>query len=233
MKTPDWIIDANERGPLKESILRLSEKAGLQVAEQPLIVGDYLLGQSCVEAKSISDFFQSSYSGHLWRQLENMDSNYSRSFLVIHGDIAKHVRIMKNKGQKHLTYPRVLNQLMGTFARIMADFDCHIYKAKDHNEAAMFITKLHSKLHKPASKHGAQAIRRVSTNDIRMDMLLTIPGIGPELAEKLLERCGNIEEMAYGQSLKDVRGLGKTLRKRLVDVLTSEDPVKIERRKKI
>jgi len=123
-----------------------------------------------------------------------------------------------------------MNELLGTFARIMADFDCHIYRAKDHSEAAMFIVKLHSKLHKPASRHGAKAVTRVSTNDVRADMLLTIPGFGPELVERLLKKCGSIEEMLFPASLKQVRRMGTTLRQRLLEVLTSEEPVKVQKK---
>ena len=112
----------------------------------------------------------------------------------------------------------------------MADFDCHVWKAKDYSEAAMFITKLHSKLHKPASTHGARAITRVSTNDVRADMLLAVPGFGKELVDKLLDKCGCIEEMLHHESLKAVKGMGSILRQRLIDVLTSEEPVKVEKK---
>ena len=112
----------------------------------------------------------------------------------------------------------------------MADFDCHVWRANNYSEAAMFITKLHSKLHKPASRHGAKAITRVSTNDIRADMLLSIPGFGQDLVDKLLDKCGSIEEMLHIESLKQVRGMGKVLRQRLIDVLTNEDAVKVERK---
>jgi ERCC4-type nuclease len=196
-----------------------------------LVVGDYLLGASCVEAKSIGDLFQSSHSGHLWRQLDNMDTNYERFFLVVHGTISKYITMAKNNG-KRLTYSRVQNELTGTLARIMSDFDCQVFCTPTHSEAAMFITKLHSKLHKPASKHGAKALRRVSTNDVRADMLLTVPGFGQDLVEKLLEKCGSIEEMCFEQSLKEVKGLGKTLRARLLEVLSSEKPVTVQRKVK-
>ncbi len=46
---------------------------------------------------------------------------------------------------------------------------------------------------------------------------------------KLLEKCGGIEEMLVQESLKTVKGMGPTLRKRLIDVLTSEEPVRVER----
>ena len=84
----------------------------------------------------------------------------------------------------------------------MADFDCHVWRANNYSEAAMFITKLHSKLHTSASSHGAKVITRVSTNDVRADMLLAVPGFGQDLVEKLLERCGSIEEMLHVESVK-------------------------------
>ena len=74
-------------------------------------------------------------------------------------------------------------------------------------------------------------MRRVSTNDARLDMLLTIPGFGADLCERLLEHCGSIEEMLHVDALKDVPRMGKVLRGRLLEVLTSEDPVRVEKTK--
>ena len=93
----DLVIDSNERGALHDSVIRKAERQGLQVDKKALVVGDYLLGNACVEAKSISDLFQSSHSGHLWRQLDNMDANYERFFLLIHGGIDKYVAMSKKK----------------------------------------------------------------------------------------------------------------------------------------
>lgn len=224
----DLVIDSNERGALHDSVIRKAERQGLRVEKKVLVVGDYLLGNACVEAKSISDLFQSSHSGHLWRQLDNMDANYERFFLLVHGSVAKHVALAKNNG-KRLTHTRVQNELTGTIARIMADFDCQVFYTPNVSEAALFVTKLHDKLHKPASSHGAKAVRRVSTNDVRKDVLLAIPGIGPDLVNRLLDKCGNIEEMMFPESLKQVKGLGEQRRRMIIDVLTSEDPVHIER----
>ena len=231
MPKPDLIIDSNERGSLHDSIVRRAQREGLVVIKKSLVVGDYLLGGSCVEAKSINDLFQSSHSGHLWRQLDNMDMNYERFFLLIHGSISKYIAMAKNNGQKVSSYSRIQNELMGTIARIMADFDVQVFFTENTSEAAMFVVKLHDKLHKPASRHGAKALKRVSTNDVRLDMLLSIPGIGRDMGERMLEKCGSIEEMAYPESLREIRGLGEVLRKRVVDVITSEEPVSIRNKK--
>ena len=229
MPKPDLIIDSNERGSLCESIERRATKSGLNIVRKPLLVGDYLLGGALVEAKSIGDLFQSSHNGHLWRQLDNMDANYERFFLVVHGSIDKYVAMAKKNGKK-VTYSRIQNELMGTIARVMSDFECQVFYTPNLSEAAMFVVKLHDKLHKPASKHGAHALRRVSSNDIRLDMLLAVPSIGREIAERLLEQCGSIEEMVFPESLKKVKGLGDTRRSLLVKVLTSEEEVRQARK---
>ena len=226
---PQLIIDSNERGTLCESVERKAAKSGLTVARQALVVGDYLLGGACVEAKSRSDLFQSSHSGHLWRQLDNMDANYERFFLVVHGSIDKYVAIAKKNGKK-VSYSRVQNELIGTLARLMSDFECQVFYCNNVSEAASFIVRLHDKLHKPASKHGAQSIRRVASNDLRADMLATVPGIGMETAQKMLEKCGSIEEMCFPESLKEIKGLGTVRRKLVIDILTSEEPVRQERK---
>ncbi len=226
---PQLIIDSNERGTLCDSVERKAAKSGLAVARQALVVGDYLLGGACVEAKSISDLFQSSHSGHLWRQLDNMDANYERFFLVVHGSIDKYVAIAKKNGKK-VSYSRIQNELIGTLARLMSDFECQVFYCNNVSEAASFIVRLHDKLHKPASKHGAQSIRRVASNDLRADMLATVPGIGMETAQKMLEKCGSIEEMCFPESLKEIKGLGTVRRKLVIDILTSEEPVRQERK---
>jgi|TARA_R100001509_G_scaffold60285_1_gene33276 ERCC4-type nuclease len=231
MRKPAMIVDSNERGVLCDSVLRKAEKAGLSVIRKPLVVGDYLLGEACVEAKSINDLFLSSHSGHLWRQLENMDINYQRFFLVIHGGIDKYVAMAKKTGKK-VTYTRIQNELTGTIARIMSDFECQVFYTPNVSEAALFITKLHNKLHKPASSHGARTIRRVASNDIRADMLLAIPGIGKDMADRILEECGSIEEMCFPESLKKIKGLGEVLRGRIVQALTSEEKMVVERKVK-
>ena len=232
MRKPDLIIDSNERGSLYESVKKKASKVGLNVNHQPLVVGDYLLGAACVEAKSVTDLIQSAYSGHLWRQLENLDANYQRFFVVVHGSVAQHIKLIKQRTGKTLPVSKIHSNFLGILARIMSDFECQVFYTSQLSEAATFIVKLHDKLHKPASRHGALAIRRVSTNDVRLDVLLSIPGIGRELAERLLETCGSLEEMMYPESLKKVKGLGDKGRQLIIEVLTKEESVHIQRQVK-
>ena len=222
-RTMELQIDSNERGKLCDAVIRKANSAGLIVERKTLVVGDYLLGGACGEAKSIGDFLHSCDSGHLWKQLDNMDANYERFFLLIHGTIKEYVKLHKKP------YSAIQSKLVGLIARIMSDFDCQVFFTANTSEAAQFVIKLHNKLHKPASRHGAQAIRRVTTNDVRKDVLLAIPGVGPTMADRLLKECGSIEEMLYMESLKKVKGLGDKMAKRIIAVLTSEGVIHVEK----
>jgi len=52
------------------------------------------------------------------------------------------------------------------------------------------------------------------------------------LADSLLKTCGSLEEMCHEESLLNVKGLGQTIRQRIVETLTSEEEVKISRKSK-
>ena len=223
------VIDTNERGSLPESIERRCEnhRPTIPVTRQRLVVGDYICGEVCVEAKTIGDFIESMRNGHLWRQLDNMDANYQQFAVVVWGDIGAHLRQLKARGSK-TTYGRIVKELNGGLARVVADFGCVVYRAPSLSEASYFLTALHEKCYKPASRHGAKAVRRVSTNDVRLDAILTIPGIGQDMAEAILASCGSIEEAACGECLRNVPRMGKVLRNRVMSVLTAESPVTVQ-----
>ena len=226
----DLIIDSNERGMFCEAVERRAKSAGMTVIRQPLVVGDYKLGGALVEAKSVTDFYQSMFSGHLQKQLDNMDANYERFFIVVHGDLSKHAKFIRERFNTNIPISQLQESFTGYMARIMADFDCQVFYTNNMSEAAQFVVKLHDKLHKPASKHGAHTIRRVGSNDLRLDVVMTIPGIGREMAERILEKCGSVEEMCFPESLKQIKGLGEVRRNLIIKVLTSEEAVKQERK---
>tara|TARA_R100001015_G_C4633784_1_gene199238 strand:- start:1831 stop:2520 length:690 start_codon:yes stop_codon:yes gene_type:complete len=225
------VIDTNERGRLPDAIERRAKSRSprVNVLREKLVNGDYKCGQWLIEAKSVDDLMQSMRNGHLMRQLDNMDANAGNFGLVIWGNINDYVNRAKQRGST-ITHSAALKQMTGFLGRIVADFGCLIYRAPNPSEAAAFMVALHEKTYKKASRHGAQAVRRVSTNDVRKDMLLTIPGVGAEMADAIIQSCGSIEEVACGECLRDVPRMGKTLRARVVNVLTSEEEVRVEKK---
>ena len=225
------IIDSNERGALPDSIVRkaMEKKPPVPTKREHLIVGDYLCGQWHIEAKTISDFLESLRSGHIMRQLDNLDANVPQFGILVWGDVGAYVKQVKARGGT-TNYSAAVKQVSGGLARIAADFGCLTYRAPDLMEASYFMVGMHQKTYKSASRHGAQAIKRVSSNDVRVDMLRTIPGVGDEMVDNIISECGSLEEAACGECLKGVKRMGKVLRNRVIEALTSEDPVRIERR---
>ena len=60
-----------------------------------LEVGDYVMGDVCFEAKSAMDFLNSVISKRIWTQVDNMDRNYNKNFVVIYGSVEDALGTMK------------------------------------------------------------------------------------------------------------------------------------------
>ena len=224
MSLLELTVDSNERGLLFDAIVRRCEKEKIEMKRKRLIVGDYSTGNSLIEAKSIGDLRQSAHNGHLWRQLENLDANESRPIFLIHGTIQAYVKMAKAHNPT-VSYPKISAELTGLMARMIADFDVSLILFPNQSEAAQFIVRLIKKENKSASRHGVKAIRRSVSNDVRKDVLLSIPGIGPQLADRLLADVGSIEEMCFPESLRSVKGISKRLSDRIIQIFTSEEPI--------
>ena len=144
-----------------------AKRSCLTGLRQDSVAGDSKLGGALVEAKSVTDFFQSMFSGHLQIQLDQMDAKLEIFFLVVHGTLSKHAAFMRNQFNNTTPISQLQETFTGYMARIMADFDCHVFFTTNTSEAAQFIVKLHDKLHKPASRHGEQTRRRGGRNELR------------------------------------------------------------------
>jgi len=225
------VVDTNERGPLFDAVERRAHKKSppISISREHLVVGDYRCGEWYMEAKSVADFLESLRNGHLMRQLDNLDANVDLFGVIVWGEVGEYVKKAQNRGAS-ITFSAATKQIAGGLARVAADFGCLVYRAPNLMEASHFLVGLHEKTYKSASRHGAQAIRRVSSNDVRVDMLRTIPGIGDEMVDKIIAACGSLEEAACGDCLRGVPRMGKVLRARVLEALTSEEPVHVERR---
>lgn len=225
------VMDSNERGALPDAVERRAMKKQplIPISREHLVLGDYKCGEWYIEAKSVSDFLDSLRSGHLMRQLDNLDANVQQFGVLVWGDVGTYVKQVQARGGS-TNFSAATKQIAGGLARVAADFGCLVYRAPNLMEASHFLVGLHEKTYKSASRHGAQAIRRVSSNDVRVDMLRTIPGIGDEMVDKIIEACGSLEEAACGECLRGVPRMGKVLRARVIEALTSEEAVIIERR---
>ena len=71
--------------------------------------------------------------------------------------------------------------------------------------------------------------QKISTGDLRIDLLTSIKGISPAKAKLLIDEFGSVMEIGEStvKEIADLEGFGKVLAQRILDVLNSEDKMVI------
>ena len=72
-------------------------------------------------------------------------------------------------------------------------------------------------------------LKRITTEDIRLDMLCTINGVSESKAKKLIKEFGSVMEIgdSNAEELALIDGIGITIAQRIIDTLNSEEKVSI------
>jgi ERCC4-type nuclease len=222
-------IDNRERSGLEEAVKKHADKNKIKWEVKQNLITDYCYGSLGIEAKSMQDYFQSLQSGHLQHQLENMDDNYARMVLVIHGKLDGYVGRLRRRGSK-MPYARVEAQFIGSLARFDVDFDMTIMHFPTSSAAARWIVKRCQKDGTIGSTTTYRTLRRTTSEDLRIDALRAI-GCSEAIATRLIAKFGSIAEIscANTKELMKLEGVGKIRAKAIVDALNSENAVMKER----
>lgn len=218
-------IDNRERSGLEALVIKYCEKHKHNYQIRQTLITDYCFSNVGIEAKSIDDYLQSLYSGHLERQLQNLEDNYNSAILVIHGTIDQHIAKAKRRGKK-LHYAKVFASFTGSLARFSTDYDISIMTFPDKSTAARFICKRFEKHGTLGSSATYRLLRKTSTEDMRMDILMSA-GCSMAIAKRLLEQHGSIMEISSlsVKELQMVEGIGKVRANRILKAFNSETPV--------
>ena len=76
-------IDHRERSGIEELVKKYCENNSLHYQVRENLITDYAFASVGIEAKSVPDFMGSLFSGHLERQLQNLDDNYNQIVLIV------------------------------------------------------------------------------------------------------------------------------------------------------
>ena len=204
-------IDSREKSVLSKLVEMYAEKINLSFEKKWLEVGDYVVGNVCFEAKSAQDFLQSILNKRLWNQLDNMDRTYEVNIVIIYGDMDAAIRTVGARYAKDLPIESrqtiLTNRFLGGIGRIALDTDAKPLYVINESMAA---------------------IKRIATDDLRVDVLTSIKGVSEKKAKDMLKAFGSIMEI--GECKKDeiayLDGLGEVVAERVIDVLHSEEKVK-------
>ncbi|BCV03156.1 MAG: hypothetical protein CM15mV62_250 [uncultured marine virus] len=196
-------------------------------------IGDYVYDDVCFEAKSTIDFLGSVLSKRLWTQLDNMDRHYQTNIVIIYGSLEEAIlNILANSRTKMPNASRRImlnNKFLGALGRIILDTDIKPVWVNSEEEAALIITAV-SKM-KPITRDtiAPQVFKRITTDDLRLDILTSIKGVSIKKAKELIKEFGSIMEIGECSEyqLQVIDGIGETLAKRIFSTLNSEEKVKI------
>tara|TARA_R100000458_G_C8188811_1_gene183239 strand:+ start:29 stop:733 length:705 start_codon:yes stop_codon:yes gene_type:complete len=234
MMMAQMIIDSREHSDLTDKILLQAQEMNIQTEKKWLEIGDYVFGDICIEAKSSFDFMQSIHNKRLWNQLDNMDRAYPNNYLVLHGSFDQGFRefIGYTKGTNTRNMRTMMKRkYLASIGRILLDLDCTLIECKDSRQAAERICLMCKMQPHERAVYSPSMIRKkkISTEDLRIDVLSTIKGVSEKKAKILIENYGSIMEIGetLPTEIAGLDGFGMVLAERVHSTLNSEEKMVI------
>ena len=220
------IIDSREKSSLSEYIISEASLMNIPTEKQWIEIGDYVFQDVCFEAKSTIDFMQSIINKRLWNQIDNMDRHYEHSIVIIHGSLHEAMKYPKYINMQ-ISEKLLKNKFYGAIGKITLDTDCKVFWFESPQKAAKVLTTI-CKM-RPINRNVIQPslLKRITTDDLRIDMLCTIKGVSKSKAEKIIKDYGSVMEVGEAtiEELSSIDGIGPTIAKKIIDTLNSEDKV--------
>ena len=162
-----------------------------------------------------------------------MDRHYQTNVVIIYGSLDEAIlNIIEHSSSKLPVASRSVmlnNKFLGALGRIVLDTDIKPFWVKTEEEAASIITAVCKMKPKTREVIAPQVFKRLTTDDLRLDLLTSIKGISVKKAKELIKQFGSIMEIGECSvfELQAIEGIGETLAKRILSTLNSEEKVKI------
>ena len=170
-----------------------------------LDVADYVVGSYAVERKSVRDFVSSLYSGRLFDQAHRLGEAYRTSMLLVEGDLSEELKRVRN--------PR---SLWGAIISSVLDFGLNIFFTPNGKQTAQFLFTLgRGGRHSKGSSGPPIVVRKPRSQDLnrlQLSVLSALPGIGPQMAGRLLSHFGSLRKV-FSASMTEIAvgaGLGRS-----------------------
>lgn len=194
---PKIIADIHE----KESMIipELCE-LGLEVEIKSLNLGDYIIKDTIIERKTISDFISSMLSKRIIPQLESM-KEYRRNLLIIEGIDEDY---LYNDDCKKGVHP---NAIRGFLLSILLEFQIPIIFTHNYKDTAKFLSVLAKKEKKDPSLNPKK--KSSNKKETLQYILEGFPGIGPKTAKKLLKKYKTIKQIINADIEELKKEIGK------------------------
>jgi DNA excision repair protein ERCC-4 len=187
------------------------ESMGVIVLREQLPVGDYVLpGEVVVERKSVDDYASSLFDGRLFDQVSRMADVYDVIVLVVEGSISELYR-----------YQDRFKHLYSALASLISGFNVSVIHTIGPSETAMLIESL---ARKALESRGSRVVihrkpRLEGLREWQLYVVSSLPGIGPKMAERLLESFKTVEAICTASIAELQRVVGGRRAERIKEIL--------------
>ena len=183
IEKPTIIIDTREKQSLVASELVHN---GCEIKFKQLKVGDYIVKNTLIERKTVSDFIGSMVSGRLRKQLKNMQKVKNKILLI------------EGIDEQELYHPESNineNAIRGFLLSIILNYKIPIIFTKNYEDTAKFLVVLAKKQEKERELGINTKPRATSVKEQLQFIIEGFPGIGPKNAKKLLNEFKTIKNI--------------------------------------
>ncbi|MEM3791221.1 MAG: ERCC4 domain-containing protein [Candidatus Micrarchaeaceae archaeon] len=199
------IVDTREKNL---ELIEYLDKLGLEISFAALPVGDYIISERvCIERKTSRDFENGIMSNRLFEQLHNLSQDYERPILIIEGN----------------EFSLKENVIKGAILSIFLDYGIQVIQTTDYEDTASVIFKLAEREQKEEILPRIRGTKRAFTKEEwQLFVVSSLPGIGPKLAKRLIERFGSIKNIvnATAEEIMEVDKIGIKKAKEICEVLS-------------
>lgn len=198
------IVDNRE---FRSKVVRELFKKDFDITPMQLSVGDYIIGDVCIERKSLKDFYDSIIDKRIFEQLKSIKSNYEKKILIVEGE-----------GYERNIHP---NAIKGLIASIMVDYKIPIIFCKDSSETADFLGVIDKRMQKKITP--LIAVKKEKDEyDSAINLLCLIPGIGIKNADKMLNHFKSLNKIFNTKEEEFVNILGEKNAKNFIKFINME-----------
>ncbi len=201
-------VDEREKGSgVPEALAEL----GAAVIYERLDVGDYLVSDEVVfERKTVDDLIRSVFDGRLFDQARRLAEAYPKPVLLVEG---RFDRLWERTGRAA--------QVRQALLAIALDYGVRVVYTRDPGDTARVIYYTAQREQREKRRPVViQRKRRLETlREKQLYVLQSLPGIGPTLAEKLLEHFGSIEAVCKASIVELSRVIGEARAREVYRVL--------------
>jgi ERCC4-type nuclease len=195
------------------NVNRHLEELGAKVECRQLKVGDYILSKRvCVERKTTSDFIGSMMNQRLFRQLEEISSNFDSPVLILEGSPSN---LFCNG-----IHP---NAVRGALSSISVDYRIPMLWTQNPRETAAQIYRMahREQIGKTTEVSVRGAKKPAETGRLQEFIVAGLPSVNSRLSARLLERFGSVKGVftATHEELVEIDKIGDKKASQILEIL--------------